>query len=259
MNEKNNEKNLIIPISIIIAGLLIALSIFFAFNKDTDNSKESQNKDSQAQTEETKEAEEIKETKETEKTETGLSPESITKEDHIFGNPDAEIFVVTYTDAECPYCKKFHETMLDIIKNEDYIKEGSVAWVVRHSPIPQLHPLALQKSAALECAGLLGGNDVFWKYINKIFEEIPLKGSLELSRFSEIASEQGLNKTKFEACMKKDSTKETIQEDLDSAANVGVKGTPYNIIVSKDGNIPIPGAQPYKNIDSKIREALNSN
>ncbi len=248
-----NEKNLVIPISIIIAGMLIALSIFLAFNTNTNNSKENSNKDNQAQ------IEGAKETKKTEETETGLSPESITKEDYIFGNPNAEIFVVTYTDAECPYCKKFHETMLDIIKNEDYIKEGNVAWVVRHSPIPKLHPLALQKSTALECAGSLGGNDFFWKYINKIFEEIPLKGSLKLSRFSEIAVEQGLNKTKFEACMKKDSTKKAIQEDLNSAANIGAKGTPYNIIVSKDGNIPIPGAQPYKNINLKIRKALNSN
>ncbi len=104
MNEKNNEKNLVIPISIIIAGVLIALSIFLAFNKDTNNSKENQNKDNQAQ---------IEGAKETKKTETALSPESITKEDYIFGNPDAEVFVVTYTDVECPYCKKLHKTMLN--------------------------------------------------------------------------------------------------------------------------------------------------
>ena len=30
------------------------------------------------------------------------------KTDLIFGNPEADLFIVEYGDLECPYCKEFH-------------------------------------------------------------------------------------------------------------------------------------------------------
>lgn len=235
-----NKNNLSIPMSIIVAGALIAFAVFFAVDKDAgeDNKKEAETQGGKGEI---------------------LSLESITEEDYITGNPEAEIFVVTYSDVECPYCKKLHETMLEIIKNEDYFKDGKVAWVLRQMPIPQLHPLAIEKSSALLCSGILGSNETFWNYTNKIFEEIPTNGSMDLSRFSEIAVEQGFEKTNFEECMEKESTKEKINEDLKSGSDAGARGTPFNIIVSKNGNTPIPGAQPYENINSAIKNTLNSN
>src|SRR3989344_3377312 len=34
----------------------------------------------------------------------------VTVEDHIRGNPNAPVKIVEYSDYECHFCKKFHET-----------------------------------------------------------------------------------------------------------------------------------------------------
>src|SRR5690606_13191869 len=52
----------------------------------------------------------------------------IDEADHIRGDANAPIVIVEYSDLECPYCQRHHETMLSLVD-----KYGSdVAWVYRH-------------------------------------------------------------------------------------------------------------------------------
>ena len=54
---------------------------------------------------------------------------------------------------------------------DEYKDSGKAAWVYRHFPIDELHPVKARKEAmASECAAELGGNDAFWRYADKIFE-----------------------------------------------------------------------------------------
>lgn len=82
--------------------------------------------------------------------------------DHIVGNPDAEVIIVEYSDLECPYCKRFGETMKEIMAESN----GNVAWIYRHWVV---HPSALPKAGAAECVAKLKGEDSFWKYIDLVF------------------------------------------------------------------------------------------
>jgi protein-disulfide isomerase len=82
--------------------------------------------------------------------------------EHILGNLNAPIMVIEYSDLECPYCKKFGETMKEIVAESN----GNVAWVYRHWVV---HPNALPKAAASECIAKLKGNEAFWKYIDLVF------------------------------------------------------------------------------------------
>ena len=36
--------------------------------------------------------------------------------DHIYGNPDAEISLIEYSDFECPFCKRFHPTAKKVVE-----------------------------------------------------------------------------------------------------------------------------------------------
>lgn len=87
----------------------------------------------------------------------------VTAEDHIIGNIDAPIVIVEYSDLECPYCKKFGETMKEVVAESN----GNIAWVYRHWVV---HPNALPKAGAAECVAKLKGNDAFWKYVDLVFE-----------------------------------------------------------------------------------------
>ena len=109
----------------------------------------------------------------------------VSTEDHIRGNPNAEVIIIEYSDTECPFCGRFHETMKQIMN--EYGKEGKVAWVYRHSPLDQLHSKAKNESVALECANELGGNDKFWEYADRIYSVTPANNGLDPAELPKIA------------------------------------------------------------------------
>lgn len=96
-----------------------------------------------------------------------IDVDPVTPADHHFGSDNAEITIIEYSDLECPYCARFHQTMHQIVT--DY--NGKINWVYRHLPLEQLHPNAFNKALASECVAELGGNDKFWDYIDDIFQK----------------------------------------------------------------------------------------
>ena len=99
----------------------------------------------------------------------------VTDSDHLRGDPKAKVKVVEFSDLECPFCKRFHVTMQQVIEEYD----GKVAWIYRHFPLDSLHSKARKEAEASECAAELGGNDGFWAYIDKLFEITPSNNGLD--------------------------------------------------------------------------------
>ncbi|MCK9352115.1 MAG: thioredoxin domain-containing protein [Candidatus Paceibacterota bacterium] len=109
-------------------------------------------------------------------TEVNIPP--VTANDRITGNIDAPIKIVDYSDTECPFCKRFHQTMLDIMK--EYGASGKVAWVYRHFPLDGLHQKARYEAEAAECAFEQGGNTKFWEYLDLMFKVTPSNDGLDV-------------------------------------------------------------------------------
>ena len=177
---------------------------------------------------------------------------TIKEDDHILGNPNADVLLIEYTDTECPFCKRFQDTMAQVM--DTYGKNGQVAWVYRHFPLDQLHPKARKEAEALECAGELGGNAAYWKYVDKIFEITPGNNGLDAAKLPEIAQMVGLDVAKFNTCYASGKWASRVNRDFENGANVGVRGTPYTIVWNrKTGKqMPINGALPYENVKSII-------
>lgn len=177
----------------------------------------------------------------------------ISANDHIRGNPEAEIKIVEFSDLECPFCKMFHETMKQAM--EEY--GGRVAWVYRHYPIDQLHSKARKSAVASECAAELGGNEGFWKYIDRYFEITPSNNQIDLNELPKIAAYVGLNVAQFNACLESGKYDNLIKEQVRDAVNSGAQGTPYSVVIVSDGKkYEINGAMPYGQIKLLIEEAL---
>lgn len=251
-------QKLAVPISIIIAGGMIAVSLYFV------NSKPAAAGGQQGVV-----AEEIR---------------GVQKDDHILGNPNADVVIVEYSDPECPFCKQFHETMHQVINQ--YGGDGKVAWVYRHFPIPQLHPKAQKEAEALECAAEQGGNDMFWKYTDKVYETTQSNNSLDdgvynlpadppigpdgkpyytqktprsttdAGQLSDIAKDLGIDVAKFEDCLKTGKYAERVQKDTNEVVAAGGQGTPHSIIIFDGDQIPLEGAQPLENIKGLIDSML---
>jgi len=179
----------------------------------------------------------------------------ITGDDHIRGNPDAPVKIVEYSDTECPFCKRFHETMNQIMS--EYGESGKVAWVYRHFPLDVLHKKADKEAEALECAGELGGNEVFWRYADRLFEVTPSNDGLVEAELPRIAQFVGLDVKKFNACLSSGKYAEHVEEDTQNAQATGGNGTPWSIIVAPNGKkYPLSGAQPYEAVKQLIELAL---
>ncbi|MGB3921882.1 MAG: thioredoxin domain-containing protein [Minisyncoccia bacterium] len=233
---------LTIPIAIVIAGVLIAGGVYLGGRRgDTAGITSPQ----EAGREEARLSAALD----------NMTP--ITSKDHIRGNPDAPVKIVEYSDMECPFCKRFHPTMQQVM--DEYGKSGKVAWVYRHFPLDQLHPIKARKEAvASECANEQGGNDVFWKYVDRFFELTPSNNQTDVDTvLPQIAREIGLDETKFASCLGSNKYDAHIEEEVQNAIATGGNGTPWNIVVAKNGKkFPLSGAQPYVAVKQLIDLAL---
>lgn len=173
----------------------------------------------------------------------------ITDDDYVRGDKDAKVTIVEYTDFECPFCKKNHSTMEQLMA--DY--EGKVNWIVRHFPL-SFHQNAQKAAEAAECAGELGGNNGFWDMGDMIFE----KGA-DKTQFTAYAREIGLDEAKFTECLDSDKYAEKVGEQMEGGSAAGVRGTPGNIVINnkKKGEAElVSGAQPIGNFKEVIDDML---
>lgn len=237
--EETPKNNFALPLAIIIAGALVAGALYF--NKGKGESGAPNN----LAAKENNIAETAKEN----------NVKAVSSADHIRGNPNAKVKVIEFSDPECPYCKRFHNTMNQII--DEYGKSGQVAWIYRHFPLDAIHSKARKESEALECAGEQGGGAKFWAYLDRLFEVTPSNDGLDLAELPKIAEYIGLDKDQFNQCLGSGKYAKRVADDLSDGVKSGARGTPYNIVVSAIGEkFVINGAQPYESVRAVINQAL---
>ncbi|MDD5318351.1 MAG: thioredoxin domain-containing protein [Candidatus Pacebacteria bacterium] len=234
---ETNTNKIILPISIIIAGLLIAGAVYMSGRPSANLATNTGNTAGQS----------------TAGQDITMAP--VTSADHILGNINAKIVLVEYSDLECPFCKQFHTTLHQI--SDAYGKNNDVAWVYRHMPIDSLHPKSRKESEAAECAGEIGGDQMFWNYIDKIYAITPSNNQLDPAQLPMIADQLGLDKAKFATCLASGKYAAKVEAQRADGVAAGGQGTPYTIILTGDRKIPInQGAIPYDALKSVIDQLL---
>lgn len=178
----------------------------------------------------------------------------VTERDHILGSKNAQAILVEYSDFECPFCKRFHTTMQEVVKEYG----DKVAWVYRQYPLG-FHANAQKESEASECAADQGGNEAFWKYANAIYDRTSSNGSgFALDALVPLASEIGLNGDTFKQCLDSGKFAQKVKDDMAGGAKAGIQGTPGTIIIGKNGKREfIGGALPFDQVKPLIDSVLN--
>lgn len=240
--KKISASSLLVPVAIVIAGGLIASSLYMGRNiapvAVVANNQGQQNAPAQPAGSLEK-----------------MNP--IGADDHVRGNPDAPVKIVEYTDPECPFCKRFHETMKQVMG--EYGKDGKVAWVYRNFPLDQLHPKARKEAVAVECAGAIGGKEMFWKYADRLYEITPSNNRLDPAELPNIAKYVGLDVSTFNTCLTSGKFDAHVEADIQNAVATGGNGTPWSVVIGVDGKkYPLSGAQPYEAVKRLIEVALKS-
>jgi protein-disulfide isomerase len=242
-----NNKGYFLPVSIVIAAVLISGAIIWNAGKSSSPEENVNNVDTSS----------VNGPAEL------ISPPS--EEDHIRGVLGAPITIIEYTDFECPYCSDFHNTMERLVENY----EGQITWIERQFPIEGLHPTAPKEAEASECVAKLGGNDAFWEFSDKVFETTPQNESIDLDKLPQIAEEIGIDKNAFTECLDNGDTAHLVEEDLAETELLNewnyeqtgrYIGTPYSVAITEDGkSVAIPGALPYEQMEIFINQLLEQN
>lgn len=228
------KNNLLVPGAIVIAGIIVAVAIIFSGGSTPKPGSP-----------------------------TALSPEDvdvrpISSDDHVLGDPNAEVTIIEYSDLECPYCQTFHETMNQIM--DKYGKDGKVSWVYRHYWSERktadgniFHPKAGVSAEASECVAEIGGNQKFFEYLDLLFRGQPTS----LSNLEGLATTIGIDATKFKTCTTSKKYAKKVQDQYEEGKASGVGGTPTSFIVTKKGVYPVEGAMPYSDFEQVVEAALN--
>lgn len=239
--KSNTTNQYLIPLAIVIAGGLVAGAVFMngGGNSNPTVANTGNNQPTQAAPQPTGTTDDIR---------------PITAEDHIKGNPDAPVKIVEYSDFECPFCKRFHDTMNEIMGSE-LGTSGQVAWVYRQFPLEQLHPVkAMAEAVASECAAELGGNDAFWQFADRFMELTPSNNRTEIETvIPQIVQEIGLDQTAFQTCFESGKYDQHIEDDIQNAIATGGRGTPWSVVIAPNGKtFPLNGAQPLEAVKQLI-------
>lgn len=238
------SNNYLTPLAILVGFGLVAVALYFGGNQSSvrvGELDEQPAKNTQQPTESVASLEEL---------------DPVTEVDHIKGSPDAAIKIVEFSDFECPFCKRFHDTMNQVI--DTYGDSGEVAWAYRHFPLEQLHPVKARAVAlASECAAEQGGDQAFWQFTDRYFDVTLTNNRTDIETvIPQIAKEIGLNTDALTACVDEERYADKVETDFANAVATGGRGTPWSILVAPNGKkFPINGAQPYEAVVQLIELA----
>jgi protein-disulfide isomerase len=247
--EEINQKQpnqFLIPVAIVIAGLFVAGALYFSGTGSTP-----------APVANNGNVQPVAQAPEPTGSTDAVRP--VTSEDHIKGSIDAPIKIVEYSDFECPFCKRFHDTMNEVM--DKYGDSGEVAWVFRQFPLEQLHPVKAQAVAvASECAAEQGGNDAFWEFTDGYFDVTLTNNRTDIEAvIPQLVQDAGLDQATFQTCFESGKYDDHIAADIQNAIDTGGRGTPWSVMIGPDGTTyPINGAQPLAAVEQLIGIAQNT-
>jgi len=156
------------------------------------------------------------------------------------GDKNAPVTIVMFSDYECPFCKRAEPTVEQVM--EKY--KGKVQLYYRDYPLP-FHQNAKPASEAAHCANAQGK---FWEYHKKVMAA----EDLSKANLQKIASDVGLDRKKFDACLDKGEFKQAVEVELIEGEAVGIDGTPAFFINGRR----LSGAQPFEKFQEIIEEEL---
>lgn len=225
-----------IPLAIVLAGTAISGALFYTQYTPVENETIRIDSNPKAQRNEV-----------TPERALALADPKRSENRFVFGNTDAKITIVEFSDFECPFCASVHPTLKTLVEESD----GQVAWEYRHLPL-SIHRNAAPAAIAAECVGEIGGNEAFWKFGDYLFaNQTTLSGSLYISGASAI----GIDEVRFSECLSRSDIADRIAKDSQVATTLGGGGTPFNVIVYEDGTTrAIPGALPYEQFKALVQK-----
>ncbi len=163
---------------------------------------------------------------------------------HVYGNKNAEVTVVEFSDFSCRFCSLVHETLRTLVDESN----ANVVWEYRHLPI--LREESFTAALASECVSELKGNDAFWQFADTIMAS---QANLNDAYIKDTVLTLGITNDEYTSCLQNEDLRARVESDAELARSLGARGTPYSVVISKDGTkTPVSGALPLSEFKALI-------
>ena len=234
-----------IPIAIIIAGVIIAVSIFFVNKNAAKNTTNTKGSDTNTAA-----------TNDNSGDSSFSSASTTIADGAVLGDKStAKVAVVMFSDYQCPYCQSFEENTLGSIKT-NYIDTGKVIFVFRNYPLSFHGDITYTSAYAGECVLDQLGSAKFAEFHGKAYL------AETMDAVNKIAQDLGVDMTKYNACVTNKDFKSRVDADFSAGQAAGVTGTPGFVVgkLDSNGNVTgklVEGAYPYATFQGLIDQMLS--
>ena len=176
---------------------------------------------------------------------------------YILWNANAEISWVEYSDLECPFCKRLHEsgTIEEVMKAYDW----KVNFIFKQFPLSSHAQAPMEAEAAL-CAWDLGWSEKYYDFIKIVYLKSKTNwNSFTKKSISKLWASIGLDEDKLLSCINSGKFKSRANAEMSEGQNLfGITWTPGNVLINnKTGKWDkLPGAYPTSAFKEKIDSLL---
>lgn len=171
---------------------------------------------------------------------------------YAWGNPDAPVTIVEFTDYQCPFCARHVAQTMPSIMSE-MVEQGRVYYIMKDLPLDQLHPEARRAAAAARCAGEQKGYAGMHDLLFETQSEWSGQSNID-ELFADYVASLDLDQAAFAECLESGRHEAAVEENVQEAQLHGVTGTPTMFI---NGYSLFRGAQPYEVFDLLVGYAEN--
>jgi len=176
-----------------------------------------------------------------------LNTPEVKEENATFGNKDANLKVIVFSDYQCPYCNAFYKSFRGVMK--EY--QDKALFVYKHLPL-EIHPQAEPAALSAECAKEQGK---FWEYSDKLYQSQNEWGATKnTAKFKEYARALGLNTTDFNKCLDDKKYLDQITVEKNEATEFGIGGTPAIFVGDQFESGAIEAAQLKEMIEGQLNK-----
>ncbi|PFG15977.1 protein-disulfide isomerase [Propionicimonas paludicola] len=166
-----------------------------------------------------------------------------------WGDPDAPLLVVEWTDFRCPFCAAFANGTLPVLY-EDYVKSGKMRFEIHDVAFFGDH--SVDAAVAARAAGAQGK---YREFMTTLYAAAPPSGHPDMPKdklvgFAKTAGVPDL--AKFTTALEDKALRTQVTESTTLAQSMGVSGVPFFVI----GNQTMDGAQPLASFQQVIEKEL---
>ncbi|MDJ1184140.1 DsbA family protein [Roseofilum casamattae] len=145
-------------------------------------------------------------------------PQTIIANSPTTGATEPQVFLVEFSDFQCPFCAQAHDTVAEFMENHG----DTVQLVYKHFPLISIHPEANNAAQAAFAANEQGK---FWNYHDRLFQQ---QDELGESFYVQLAEELELDIEEFNR--DRQFADESLAGDRELAEQLAINGTPFFII-----------------------------